>query len=438
MSPDSNNRAKLLYKEKGNERLNGVKILILAILLSITVYTIFLLLLSALDEHYPGLNIMKTYWWVLPFALFIVPSVAYIYSLYLICKGKGPIKIYKHGIQIRSSFIYGETKNSTFIPYESILKISLLYGGYPKSYFGMNLNELHIIGLRIRTIEGFKYDINTTFYTKNYGFFSYDLIQIIINICGDKWNKWFSVEPDIDDNEWETLLQSSKGFLNRIGDYSIKITIYASIMTIPMFITMVLMMMDILNGMSLYSMTFITTFIGFTTLSFSTEFIFSHLERTELELGALYRAQEYEMLTGEKIIPKDLKIPDDFIYPGEDWPNFDKAFWDKLRKFSEPKSRLDKWQYSNWYRQVIRETVVKIIRYEDLTGKNLIPSHIRNMEEVGDLREWGEGSLDEMSSIRRVKELQFKKRNILFEDLERGRSVTQDLEFKSTCFKKYP
>ena len=437
MENDSIKKGKLLYKEKRSQRLDGFLILPVALALSIIIFFIFYYLLAIMDDLYPNLDIMETYWWVLPISLFIIPSVPYIHSVILILKGKGPMKVYENGIQLRVPYILKKQKKGSFIFFDSITKISLLYDGLDKKMFDMNLNDIGISGIRIRNKNGEKFDLHNTYYAPYGCSFPYDLIQIMTKILGDGFNRSFTITPDIDDDEWETMLQSSKGYMNRIGDYSVKVGMVGSLMAIPMFISMVLMFMDVLDEMILYSLIFITTYTGFTSISFSTYFIFKHMERTELELGALFRAQEYEMLTGKKIIPKELKIPEDYIYPGKDWPNFDKDFWVKLQKLSEPKSRLDKWQYSSWYRRTIRDTVVKIIRYEKLMGKNLIPSYIRNMDEIGDLREWGDGNLDEMSSKRRARELRFKKRNDLWDDLERGRSISYDMEFKPNCFKDY-
>jgi hypothetical protein len=386
---------------------------------------------------YPSLGIMDTYWWVLPFTLLFIPSLPYFYSIIVILKGKGPMKIYEKGIQPRGPYLSKKGKEGSFLFFDSITKIALLYDGRESKMENMNLNEIIISGLRVRTKNGEKFDLHKTYYAPYGCSFPYELIQIMTKVLGDGFYKKFTLTPDVDDDEWEGLLRSSKGFMNKSNDYGVKIAYIAALATIPMFITMVLMMMDVLNGRELFIATFATISMGFAFLPLQGYLIFRNMERTGLELGTLFRAQEFEMLTGQEIIPKDLNIPQDYIFPGEDWPDFDKDFWEKLNNLKDPKSRLDRWQYSGWYRKIIRETVVKIMRYERLMGKSFIPSYIRNMDEVGDLREWGEEDLHNMSSRRRTLELRIKKINDLFEDLEEGRRVTPDIEFKPICFKKY-
>ena len=437
MSTDSINMGKLLYKEKGSERRSGFVILTEAIILSIITYLVFWALLSAVDDFYPELDVMTTFWWVLPFALFLVPSNPYIYSFYLIAKGKGPLKIYEHGIRIRTSFIRKETKYGIFIPYKFIKKITLIYGGDLRNLFDINLNKLYPIGIRIRTIKGDKYDILPTYYTFRYGYFPYEFVQIMLKFLKNRWNEMFSVKPDIDDNEWETFLRSSRGFMNSIPDYSVKISIFGSLLSLPMFITMVLMMIDVLNDRPLFITIFITVFIAFGFLSFSTILLFKHMMRTQFELGSLFRAQEYEMLTGEIIIPKNLEIPEDFIYPGRNWPDIDSEFWKKITTLKEYKSTPGRWQNKQLYKKTIHETIIKAMRYEDLTGKNIIPGHIRHMEEVSDIERWGSRNLDSMIPKRRALELMLKKRTKLFNELEQGRPITPEMDFNPISFKEY-
>lgn len=437
MNRESIERGKLLYKEKRSQRLDGFLILPVAFMSSIIIFFIFYKLLTIIDDLYPNIGIMETYWWVLLFSLFIIPSVPYIHSVVLILKGKGPIAVYEKGIQMRVPYLSKKNKTKSFIFFDSIEKITLLYDGKDMNLFDMNLNELHISGIRIRTVNGEKFDLHSSFYAPYDCHFPYDIIQIMLKNLGDVFDKFFTLTPDIDEDEWENFLNSSKGFMNKLGEYNVKIALLGSMMAIPMFISMVLLFNDVFDEMIMYSIIFITTYLGFTTISFSTYFIFKHMERTQLELGALFRAQEYELIAGKKIIPRDLDIPEDYIYPGKGWPNFDKDFWDKIMEFREPKSRLDKLQYSGLYKKIIRETLIKIMRIEELSGKIIVPSYIRNLKEIGDLREWGEGNLDEISPKRRAKELKLKKRNDLYQALEDGHKVSVDLEFKPTCFRGY-
>lgn len=434
-------KGKLLYVEKGNQRLHGFYMLIFAFLLSIIYFLLFYTILLVLDSVILDYDVLDNLWWVLLLAFFMVPSIAYVYSIAIIIIGEGPLKIYDNGIETRHSNFLHSNRNLTFIPFESIKKITPAYSGWDRHIYKENLNQITLSGVRIRTEDGDYYDITLNHFSikqiKYQHFFHYEIIQILMKILGSKWNKLFSIKPDIREDEWEDLLKSSKtSFTTREG-YGLKQSLILTLLYIPAFGVLILMFLDVLNGLPLIVALIVTVLIAFVYVPFSSYKIINYLHEIFNDLGNIFRAQEYEMISGEKIIPIDVVIPDEYQYYEKNWPNLNEEYWEKLKNYISSKSKLDAWQYSLAYKIILSTKFKKFLRYERLTGKKIIPDHIRNMEKVRPYIEEKIEEYDTFSKRKADSKQKLKEIERMFDNMELGHPIPSEIDFKTYCFKQY-
>ncbi|UCF07346.1 MAG: hypothetical protein JSW28_06735 [Thermoplasmata archaeon] len=427
---------RLLYKEKGNDRKVGFFILILAFVMSFMWYLVYLIFILALDNVITEIDIYEEFSWVPILAFILIPATVYVYSVHSILTGKGPLKIYERGIEIRSALLKGSQNRKTFIPFEEIERINILYAGGHRKILKEYLNELYYSGIRIITKDGQTHDISSTMSTarlRDLTFFKYDLVQIFQRRMGINWDKSFSIKPEITDREWDDIYRLNTDYFYSVEGYALKQFMIMVMLMIPVTIILVLMSQEIVEPWIIL----IPLSIAFGYIPYLSDGLFEHMEDIMVLLGSLFRAQEYEIITGEKIIPSRIEIPDKYVYPEKDWPEVREEFWRDVEEIIAPKSILKESMHSQAYRIIIYTKLDNYLRYERLAKKKIIPQRIRQMEEVRKFIEKGRGDIDDPSKLLKPREKKRLKIFKLFEALEEGEPIAPDFDFRPVCFKEY-
>lgn len=434
MDIESIDKGKLLYRERGNERHWSFWILLLAFVMGFAFFFMFHTIIVAVDKIATNENFARDLWWAPIVAFFYPQAVVYLYSIYLLLFGYDSLEIYEHGIKMRSSYIEG--LKDKFLPFDEIEKITILYGGSHRLILKEYLNEMYYDGFRITTQDGKIFDISSRYSSvdiEKLMFYNYDIIQILPRLMGSRFNKFISEKPEITDEEWDDISIRSKKFFRSLEGYALKQSIIMSVLMIPVMIVLFLMFADILEEWVLL----ITILAAFSYVPFLSIKVLNYTEKTMFQNGILFRAQEYEMLTGEKIIPPGFEIPENHIYPDKDLPNIKEEFWKGAEEYLTPKSALKDSMKFITLRIVFFDKLENYLRYERLTKTRVIPEYIRQNEEVKKHISRTIEEYDKVSKKAQDRREMRKKMIEMYETLEDGRSITPDFNYKPVCFKDY-
>jgi hypothetical protein len=428
MNKNSNERGRLLHIERGNERTYGLWVLGLAIFSSFVSFLLFLSILKSFGDSFPDINVVREFWWILLLAVFMVPSITYAFSFFLILTKRGPLKVFENGIEPRKTLIQIMRKDNDFIYFNQIERITQLYRGWEQEILDGHIKDLSFEGIRIRTKDQRAYDISITIYSSHFTSFDYELIQILTKNMGSRWKDTFSIRPDYKDEEWMDISNRMQRRFYGIQEYGFKQAIITSISTIPGVITVILMARGILTGWSLMIIFIISIFLMVGSVPFISYKIMNYWLKTSREIGAVFRAQEYELLYGEKILPSNFQLMDRYIYPEKDFPNIKQEFWRDVENDVD-----QKFTRSNPQKRLFLNKIENHLRYERLTKKRIIPDHIRQLREVRAHIAKLEG--EEIKGSKRLKayrKMRMKTKK-MHQALEEGRSISLDINhtFKS-------
>jgi hypothetical protein len=435
MDNESFERGKLLYVEKTDEHLWAIWILLIAYALGIAFSFMFYTIITAIDAIVIEENFSRDFCWA-PIAAFLYPQFPmFMYSIYLFFTGENSLKIYERRIGLRSSYWSRSKGADLFLPFEKIEKITLLYDGMNRKFVKEYINDLSYAGIRIITKNGKTYDVSSTLSPtdiENLIFFDYDIIHIIPRIMGSKWTKSFSLKPEITEEEWDEISKMTTNYYDSLEGFVVKQVIIMVVLFIPSIIVLFLMSLNIIEDWIIL----IPILIALGYIPFLNENLLKKVNKTMILTGLLIRAQEYEMLTGEKIIPPGFEIPEDYIYPQKDWPKINADFWSNAMKSLKSLSTLRDSTRSFTLKGFYHSKIENYLRYERLTKERIIPEYIRQNEELKEhlARQKGDsGKLTKKTKARLQKRNKMIK---MYEALEEGRSISPDFNYKPICFKE--